>query len=297
MELSKNIRRKISSTRPSPKYSPRKVYDISSPYIKKIGTHKFKDGTTVPIFDVSDYRALNQIIGYAKFLNTNYGDVYYRGEVHLHDSVLPSVSRKKNPYKYEEALKKTISSAISDEKFSKFSKLLGFKKHKNAILIAEAMLQHYGYSTHFIDVVDNHWVALWFGLNQFQTIKNISEYCLYKRRTVNPIELFDTTSSTDIFQYMLLIAVDNNAAPVERGIYIGNDMITIDLRSSLPSVFLRPHAQHGLVIRRNLHTPDESFDIAPNVIGIIQLRIDNVASWIGEGNRSEERRVGKECGS
>ena len=59
----------------------------------------------------------------------------------------------------------------------------------NPRLVAEAMLQHYGYSTHFIDLVDNHWIALWFGLNKFRTIKNLSEYCLYEKRVVNPIEL------------------------------------------------------------------------------------------------------------
>lgn len=286
MELSKNAKRKVRSTHPSPKHSLQRINDISSPYVKKIGTHVFLDGTEASIFDVNDYRALNQIIGYAKFLNTDYGDVYYRGEVHLHDSVLPSIARKPNSYKYEEALSQTIKAAISDEKFSHFAKLLGLKGRDNPALIAEAMLQHYGYSTHFIDVVDNHWVALWFGLNQFSIIKSFSEYCLYTRRIVNPIELLNAVSDakSDIYQYMLLIAVDNNAAPVERGIYVGNDMITIDLRSSLPSTFLRPHAQHGLVIKRNRHDPHASFDIAANVIAIVRLRIDHVALWIGEGD-------------
>lgn len=38
MKLSKNAEQKTRATRPSKKYSPRVVQNISSPYIKKIGT-------------------------------------------------------------------------------------------------------------------------------------------------------------------------------------------------------------------------------------------------------------------
>lgn len=241
MKLSKNAKRKANSTKPSKKFSPRVVQNISSPYIKKIATHKFQTQHEVPIFEVSDYRALNQLIGYAKFLNTNYGDVYYRGEVHLHNSLLPSISRKPNPPKFEQALNSAIKNAIEDTKFSKTAKLTGFKGKENPALIVEALLQHYGYSTHFVDLVDNHWIALWFGLNQFKKIQNLSEYCYYQKRDINPIELVTTKDlEASIYQYMLLVAVDNNAAPVERGIYVGNEIITIDLRSSLPSIFYVP---------------------------------------------------------
>lgn len=292
MKLSKNAERKSRANRPSKKFSPRVVQNISSPYIKKIGIHKFEPQHEVPIFDVSDYRALNQLIGYAKFLNTEYGDVYYRGEVHLHKSLLPSISRQPNCNKYEEALNVAIKNAIADEKFSNTAKLSGFKGRDNPALIVEALLQHYGYSTHFVDLVDNHWVALWFGLNKFKKIKNLSEYCYYEKRIINPIELATAKEpEAGIYQYMLLVAVDNNAAPVERGIYVGNEIITIDLRSSLPSIFLRPHAQHGLVVRRNIHEPTASFDIASNVVAIVRLRIDNVISWIGAGNLLESANL------
>mgnify|MGYP005809278761 FL=1 len=288
MELSKKANQKIRSTKPSTKFSPMVVQNISSPYIKKIALHKFQAQHEVPIFEVSDYRALNQLIGYAKFLNTDYGDVYYRGEVHLHNSLLPSISRKPNPPKFEQALNSAIKKAIDDTKFSRTAKLTGFKGKENPALIVEALLQHYGYSTHFVDLVDNHWIALWFGLNQFEKIQNLSEYCYYQKRNINPIELVTTKDlEASIYQYMLLVAVDNNAAPVERGIYVGNEIITIDLRSSLPSIFLRPHAQHGLVVRRNIHEPTASFDISSNVVAIIRLRIDNVISWIGSGNLLE----------
>lgn len=286
MEVPQHVRRKTKSTRPSKKSAPQIIKDISSPYISKVGTHRFTNGHEVGLFEVSDYRALNQLIGYAKFLNTDYGDVYYRGEVELHNTLLPSISRKAGCANYERVLNDVIDKTLHDTRFAKTAKLTGFKGRHNPRLVAEAMLQHYGYSTHFIDLVDNHWIALWFGLNKYRTIKNLSEYCLYEKRVVNPIELLDADedAKNEIYQYMILVAVDNNAAPVERGIYIGNDIITIDLRSSLPSIFLRPHAQHGLVVRKNTHQTGDSFDVASNVIAVVRLRIDNVSAWIGEGS-------------
>lgn len=52
MKLSKNIERKVRSTKPSKKVSPKIIQGISSPYIKKIGTHKFETQNEVPIFEV-----------------------------------------------------------------------------------------------------------------------------------------------------------------------------------------------------------------------------------------------------
>ena len=88
------------------------------------------------------------------------------------------------------------------------------------------MLQHYGFSTHFVDVVDNHWIALWFGLNQYATITNLSTYSFYKQRRITPVELYRHKEKV-IFKYMLLIAVDDSVVPLERGVYQGNDTTTI----------------------------------------------------------------------
>lgn len=286
MKVPPAVEKRVKRTKPVKSAKPQVITSISSPYIDIVGTHKFANGHEVTMFEVNDYRALNQLIGYAKFKNTDYGDVYYRGEVSLHDTLLPSVSRKSGVESYERTLNDVIQKAISDSKFSNSAKLTNFKGADNPRLVAEAMLQHYGYATHFIDVVDNHWIALWFGLNKYKVVKQRHSYSMYEPRVVNPIDLISAKENVekDIYQYMILVAVDNNAAPVEKGVYIGNDIITIDLRSSLPSTFLRPHAQHGLVIRKNTHSADESFDLASNVIAIIRLRIDRVATWIGEGH-------------
>ena len=63
-------------------------------------------------------------------------------------------------------------------------------------------------------------------------------------------------------------------------------MIEVDLRKALPSTFLRPHAQHGLVIKKNVSNSSPSaidFDLSSNVVGIIRIRIDRAKRWIGDG--------------
>lgn len=130
MRLSKAATKKVQQKKPPENFSPKIVQNISSPYIKKVSIHKFSSHHEVPVFEVSDYRALNQLIGYAKFLNTEYGDVYYRGEVHLHQTLLPSIARYPNYSRFEEALNTAIRNAISDEKFSGTAKLSGFKGKK-----------------------------------------------------------------------------------------------------------------------------------------------------------------------
>lgn len=71
------------------------------------------------------------------------------------------------------------------------------------------------------------------------------------------------------------------------GIQESADYIEIDLRQALPSVFLRPHAQHAYAIRRKVHGDHndvESYDLAHAVIGVLKIRIDRVNEWLGEGH-------------
>ncbi len=101
----------------------RKIGKFSNPYVNEIGIHHFDDGTEALIFDVGNPNALNQIIGYAKFINADYGNVYYRGETELHSSVLPSIAREAGHQKYEESLNRVIAAAIADEQFTNCAKL------------------------------------------------------------------------------------------------------------------------------------------------------------------------------
>lgn len=53
----------------------------------------FSNGITVPVYEVYTSHALNQLIGYAKFINSDYGNVYYRGQTNIYPTLLSSLHR------------------------------------------------------------------------------------------------------------------------------------------------------------------------------------------------------------
>lgn len=144
-------------------------------------------------------------------------------------------------------------------------------------LIIEGLLQHYGIKTHFIDVVDNHWIALWFGLYKAIEIKSVKSYICYRKRTINKIKCDDG------YQYMILIASNNNLTNLFNLNETKSETVTIDLRANTPSTFLRPHAQHGLVIRKLKNDETSGYDISKYVVGIIKISINCVDKWLGDG--------------
>lgn len=232
---------------------------------------------------------MNQVIGHAKFNNQSYGNVYYRGECTLHPSLKPSLFRKgKNTEKATERISQLIQRFVNDTYMQKELKIVpgDFETSKCKI---EGMLQHYGVPTRFIDVVDNHWIALWMGLNKTEKPKQYNQYYHYTERSIPLVELAkgDPVSDELLFQYVLLIAVPFSNSRTFTGIQSSADYIEVDLRQALPSTFLRPHAQHGLVLRRKVHHPTDygtdAYDMAPAVIGIIKIRIDKVHEWMGNG--------------
>lgn len=253
------------------------------------GVYRFSCGNDVPVYEVQTVHALNQMIGHAKFNNQSYGNVYYRGECKLHPTLKPSLFRKvKNAERATERISQLIKRFIGDTHMKRELKLNPNDIDTSKIKI-EGMLQHYGVPTRFIDVVDNHWVALWMGLNQTDRPKQYNQYYHYTERSIPLVELAKGDPLPDdlFFQYILLIAVPFSNSRTFTGIQSSADYIEVDLRQALPSTFLRPHAQHGLVLRRKVHQPTscgtDAYDMAPAVIGIIKIRIDKVHEWMGNG--------------
>ena len=121
----------------------------------------------VPVYQLGSAAALNQLVGYVKFINGSNGTVLYRGQGKDYETLSPSGCR---------AGCTAISNAIieemcSDDAMVKFFQLSdpeieGWKKYKSVVV--ESALQHYGARTYCMDFVDNHWCALWFGLYRFQ---------------------------------------------------------------------------------------------------------------------------------
>jgi hypothetical protein len=142
----------------------------------------------------------------------------------------------------------------------------------------EPLLQHYGLRTTWIDLVDNVWVALWFACYNALAIKRTPRYLHFEQRSPD----YDP----DPYSYILVIRVDNTtASPSEPGLLRGLSTEFVDLRIACPSIFLRPHAQHGVLFRMRGAGPGPTrpADYSPQVCGRIRIDLRDALAWLGTG--------------
>lgn len=271
---------------------------------------KFHEGNYVPLYEVENMSAFNQLIGHAKFVNAQYGNVYYRGVNGLFDNVLPSIMRRRrfgdsrdlnhllnticdDNYFHDSLKLRDIPPKMNDDTFYLSNEI----KRKNKYCV-EGLLQHYAGNTRFVDVVDNHWVALWMGLHSFVKGGKGFRYCRCEKRELSIGDIYQSLSSSssiknlddEIYEYILLLAMPYAESNPQCGIIETEEFVEIDLRKVLPSIYLRPHAQHALVIRRRDVTPNTTkveasyYDMSSQVIAILRVRIDRASLWLGNGN-------------
>lgn len=244
---------------------------------KYLSMHEFETGHKVPIYLVEDIHDLNQVIGYVKFINKESGDIYYRGQNKLYNTMQPSLyhlddSGLSNPKKVME-LNSLIKRIKNDTKLMKELNL--DSSNPDCDIIIESVLQHYGVPTRCNDVVDNHWIALWFGAYKFENkILDKCIYATYHKRGVNYLG-----TDEEIHQYLIMIG--GSKSDNLNGVSHQGKIVTVDLRKTLPSTFLRPHSQHGIIIKNDV--PKECCDLAARVVCILKIRIDKAQSWIGDG--------------
>ena len=142
--------------------------------------------------------------------------------------------------------------------------------------------------------MDNHWIAIWMGLHQFRLHGKNSKYCACIKRRLplgdtleRMIEKGNVKDLQDIYVYVLLIAMPHSTAIPEKGIIETENFVEVDLRKALPSIYLRPHAQHALVVRKrdkqNVMQLASYYDMADQVVGILKVRIDVADEWLGCG--------------
>ena len=140
-----------------------------------------------------------------------------------------------------------------------------FSEYKRNIM--EPMLQHYGVKTTYLDVVDNVWVALWFALHQAKTkYINSHEYVYY-------------CDNEKPDSYIILLASDAiMPSDKQDGVYRGTYTSLVDLRKAVPSYFLRPHAQHAYMLRKNDEYPGDYSEL---IVGIARIPTDIGIKWLG----------------
>lgn len=78
--------------------------------------------------------------------------------------------------------------------------------------------------------------------------------------------------------FLFLYVADTNVSNF-RGIYMGGEAYTIDLRKALPSNFLRPCSQHGWVVRGK----DINYDFNSNISCVIRVNIELAKEMLGSG--------------
>jgi hypothetical protein len=221
------------------------------------------------VFHVSSPHALLQAVGYLKHTAEPWERIFLRGQSRLYDSFAPTLyrglSNKEAQGKRHERMSKVIRE-IAD------ACPLFQKTEAHA---QEPLLQHYGIKTTWLDIVDNVWVALWFALHRVSVSGPEHQYMH-----------FDLRSHPDDgeFGYILLIKTeDSRKEKIRRGSLKGKTTEVIDLRIAAPSVFLRPHAQHGLLFRARAVEGGRLIDYSGAIAGIIRFPLILGKTWLGTG--------------
>lgn len=239
------------------------------------------------VFHVNNHHAFVQAAGYLKHTHGKEGQsvVAFRGQTQLFPELRPSLYRGAKNQKQKQTKDRKIFDLLKVVDRGILSDIETYAR--------EPLLQHYGFRTRWIDLVDNVWVALWFACHNTRCAGRLNEHLHFeRRRTVTPfLESGDTASTPKIaalqnveqFAYVILVRVDISVGQTEPGLYRGRNAELIDLRIAAPSHFLRPHSQCGLLFRRakeadHLHMDNQEF-----ICGILRVRLPDAFEWLGDG--------------
>ena len=228
----------------------------------------------IPVYEIKSFHSLTQLIGFGKYLNKGECNVYLRGQTSLYEGLMtPSVLRPKKNKKTGIAEPLSCGKRISDYKHYIHESLSCTKSFNSwDKLLIEPLLQHYGIKTYWLDVVDNVWVALWFSLHTTTpTIVDSREY------------IHISENAPDQYGYVFLMGCDAQKEDKELpGVYRGNTTLLVDLRKAVPSYFLRPHAQHGLMLKKTSEKPNDYADYSDKIIAVAKVSVADGLRWIGQ---------------
>ena len=130
----------------------------------------------------------------------------------------------------------------------------------------EPLLQHYGVKTRWLDVVDNLWVALWFACHHFE---REGRYVHVVRKTLH--------GPARVGVYVIAVVMAGETQEVAPGLHLSQvSGRTIDLRRAVPSYYIRPHAQHGLLVR------PRADDMANLKMAAFRVELADALTWLGE---------------
>jgi hypothetical protein len=144
----------------------------------------------------------------------------------------------------------------------------------------EALLQHYGIRTKWLDVVDNIWVALWFACHEAHVLHRDNPFMHFSRRR----RPYPDKGDPEYAYVALIQGLDASPVAGSPGLFRGPEAELIDLRVAAPSVYIRPHAQHGLLIRKRNNPTLSTCDLLPLVVGVLRVELGDALEWLGMGS-------------
>ncbi|MDP8249924.1 FRG domain-containing protein [Pseudochrobactrum saccharolyticum] len=221
------------------------------------------------VLHVDSPHALTQAVGYAKFLAQPFERVLLRGQARLYDTLSPTLYRgiKKAGAQNNRHVSLNKVLELFRSTCNVFSKFPDYSH--------EPLLQHYGIHTTWIDVVDNVWVALWFASHEAFAAGKNKEFLHFDKRKI----------MEDSYCYIILLSAnDDRRGKPRRGMLLSKKTELIDLRVTVPSIFLRPHSQHGMLFRARGTQDGRIIDYSSSIIGVIRFNLINAFNWLGAGS-------------
>ena len=243
---------------------------------------------------IRDFATFTQAIGKVHYLAANpkardgdgvkeFSDkqwrIFYRGQHSLygkhHDAMVPTAYRGGDRSKEVEDC---VNRAL------KLPPFVGTEISREAI---EGLIQQYGGISRWIDVVDNIWIALWFACHRVWVAKDIAETKKAKKYTGSEMQYVhyerrvpELEKEENRFAYVVMIGVEEKLELQSPGFYKSERDELLNLRQALPSQFIRPHAQHGCLIRRRR---EDGFarDLQGMVHGVIRIPLEIALDWLG----------------
>jgi len=215
----------------------RRLFEKCSNFKAVFSKHRRSDGELeskqiqgAPCVIAHTYRALISAVGYFKYNHPT--PLLLRGQTACFGLMHASLHRAA-PFP---------SDANIEAFLRRYRKALNVDTTSVSKLSTEPLLQHYGIRTRWLDVVDSVPHALFFATHQLVKSPLKTGHLTYvpSRAEYGILYLLDAGALT---------ATRRNGATVH-GCWRGSQGIDlVDLRKLKPSLALRPHAQHGLLLR------------------------------------------------
>lgn len=256
-----------------------------NPPIRQDGSLRPIEGADQTLL-VTSYAALIQAAGYPKYIMGSTHYVAYRGQTTDHGALVPSLFRG-------------VKLGAARKRMGRLRhQVEAYHRRRDPLSgtpgwALPPLLQHYGIRTQWLDLVDNYWVALWFALHDLVATGTGGRFVSIRRRDIRPQEptIVGTEAFEDAIGFVQVIGLpllDRHAT--QPGLLTNDSHELVDLRVAAPSLYIRPHAQHGLLVRRSRIVTEKDLSLDELVVCTLVVRVAEAREWIG-GLSLEHRSI------